>query len=60
MTSAKPLRLRIVMVAHGDTSESLARNMAVADRPLERFLVLNGLEAGDALKPGDKVKVVVE
>jgi predicted Zn-dependent protease len=60
MTGAKPLRLRIVTVAPGDTSESLARNMAVADRPLERFLVLNGLEAGEALKPGDKLKVVVE
>src|SRR5262249_8243635 len=60
MTTAKPLRLRVVTVAPGDTSESLARNMAVAARPLERFLVLNGLEAGEALKPGDKVKIVVE
>jgi predicted Zn-dependent protease len=34
--------------------------MATADRRLERFLVINGLEAGEALKPGDKVKIVVE
>ena len=34
--------------------------MAVPDRPLERFLIINGLEAGEALRPGDKVKIVVE
>jgi predicted Zn-dependent protease len=33
--------------------------MAV-DQSLERFLVLNGLERGRTLKPGDKVKIVVE
>jgi predicted Zn-dependent protease len=60
MNVAKPLRLKVVAVAPGDTSERLAQQMAVSDRPLERFLILNGLEAGEALKPGDKVKVVVE
>jgi predicted Zn-dependent protease len=34
--------------------------MPHVDRPLERFRVLNGLDAGDRLKPGDKVKIVVE
>ena len=34
--------------------------MAVADRPVERFRVLNGLAANDRVKPGDQVKVVVE
>ena len=29
-------------------------------RQLERFLVLNGLVRGAAIKPGDKVKVLVE
>jgi predicted Zn-dependent protease len=57
---AKPLRLKVVMVAPGDTSDRFAQQMAVHDRPLERFLVLNGLEAGEALKPGDRVKIVVE
>jgi len=32
----------------------------VADRPVERFRVLNGLDPGDKLKAGDKVKLVVE
>jgi predicted Zn-dependent protease len=34
--------------------------MAVVDRKLERFRVLNGLEVGDRLNPGDLVKIVVE
>jgi predicted Zn-dependent protease len=34
--------------------------MAVADRALDRFRVLNGLDPGDKLKPGSEVKVVVE
>jgi predicted Zn-dependent protease len=34
--------------------------MAVADRAVERFRVLNGLGEKDRLNPGDFVKVVVE
>ena len=55
-----PLRLRIVTVRADDTVHKLAKRMAIADHPLERFLVINGLNAHDALKPGDKVKIVVE
>jgi len=58
--AAKPLRLQLVTVAPGDTAEKLASRMAVADRALERFRVLNGLEPGDRLKPGSAVKIVVE
>ncbi len=57
---AKPLRLKVVTVAPGDTVERLAGKMAVADRAVERFRVLNGLEPGDRVKPGNKVKIVVE
>ena len=60
MSGAKPLRLKVVSVAPGDTAERLASHMATADRPLERFLVINGLEPGEPLKAGDKVKIVVE
>ncbi len=60
MSGAKPLRLKVVAVGSGDTAEGFAQRMATADRRLERFLVINGLEAGEALKPGDKVKIVVE
>jgi predicted Zn-dependent protease len=56
--SAKPLRLRIVAVQRGDAPEKLAQRMEGVERPLERFLVLNGLSAGQALKVGDHVKIV--
>ena len=60
MSGAKPLRLKVVAVEAGDSPEHFARQMTVADRPLERFLVINGLEPGETLKAGDKVKIVVE
>jgi predicted Zn-dependent protease len=34
--------------------------MAVSDRQIERFRVLNGLGAGDKVQPGDQVKIVIE
>ncbi|HXN43081.1 MAG TPA: M48 family metalloprotease [Xanthobacteraceae bacterium] len=58
--AARPLRLKIVTVKPGDTPEHLAARMATPDRALERFLVLNGLQPGQALKPGEQVKLVVE
>ena len=58
--AAKPLRLQVVTVGTGDTVEKLASRMAVADRQLERFRVLNGLEPGEKLKSGNEVKIVVE
>ena len=60
IAEAKPLRLRIVTVQPGDSPAKLARRMAAVDRPLERFLVLNGLSAGQTLKPGDKVKLITQ
>ena len=58
--AARPLRLRLVTVGNGDTVEQLASRMAVVDRKLERFRILNGLDPGDRLTPGDLVKLVVE
>jgi predicted Zn-dependent protease len=57
---AKPLHLMVVKVAPGDTVEKLASRMAVTDRAVERFRVLNGLNPGDKLKPGGEAKIVVE
>jgi predicted Zn-dependent protease len=57
--STKPLRLKVVAVQPGDTVEKLAGQMTV-DHPVERFLVLNGLQLAQALRPGDQVKIVVE
>ena len=59
IAQARPLRLRSVMVQNGDTVERLAARMST-DRKVERFLVLNGLAAGQRLTPGDQVKIVVE
>ncbi len=58
--SARPLHLKIATVKPGDTVESLAQRMAGTDRQLERFRVLNGLEAHETLKAGDKVKLVAD
>jgi predicted Zn-dependent protease len=57
---AKPLRLKIVTVKPGDTVEKLASRMAMIDRQVERFRVLNGLGAGEKLRVGSQVKIVVE
>ena len=58
--AARPLRLKIVTVTARDNLERLAARMAFADKQIERFRVLNGLDATDKLKPGDLVKIVVE
>jgi predicted Zn-dependent protease len=58
--TAKPLRLKVVTVAPGETVDKLAGKMAVADHAVERFRVLNGLGPTDRLKPGSAVKIVVE
>ena len=51
-----PRRITLVTVRPGDTSESLAARMA-GDVPLDRFLMLNGLERGEPLRPGRRVKL---
>ena len=58
--SAKPLRLKIVKVQPGDTAEHLASRMALIDRQLDRFRVLNGLDANTQVQAGDLVKIIVE
>ena len=58
--SARPFRLKVTTVRAGDTAEHLAGRMAIADRSLDRFLVINGLQPGQPLRPGEQVKLVVE
>lgn len=57
---AQPLRIEVATVRPGDTEETLARRMAVTDRALERFAVLNGFAPGDPLQAGLRVKVIGE
>ncbi len=56
----KPMRLAVVTASAGDTPETLSARMTAQDRPLDLFLVLNGLEAGASLTPGERYKIVVE
>ena len=56
----RSLRLKIVTVGPNDTVERLARRMATADHSFDRFRVLNGLGPHDHVRPGEKVKIVVE
>jgi len=58
--AVKPQRVAVVRVGAGDNVERLAARMAFADRKLERFRVLNGLQGNDGLRPGQLVKIVVE
>lgn len=56
--SARPPRIRVVRVQAGDTVESLAQRMSIADLPASRFRVLNGLAPGAQPKAGDRVKII--
>ncbi|WP_225206178.1 M48 family metalloprotease [Novosphingobium huizhouense] len=54
----RPRRIAVRTVSSGDTVASLSSLMAYRDRKLERFLVLNALNADARLQPGQKVKLI--
>jgi predicted Zn-dependent protease len=54
----RPRKLVVVTAKAGDTLQSLANRMAYSDAKLERFLVLNGLDASSRIVAGQKVKIV--
>ena len=56
---AKPLRLKVITAGPNDTLASLAARLPV-DKPVERLRLLNGLDPGRNISPGDKVKIIVE
>ena len=56
----KPSRVNIVTAEAGDTADSMAARMRVPDKPLETFLLLNGLEPASGLEQGAHYKVVVD
>ena len=60
IAAIKPRRIDVVTVKSSDTVRTVAERMAYPDYKLERFRVLNGLGADEALKPGQKVKIVVQ
>ena len=51
--------VRIHTVRAGDTVESLSRRMAYPDRQVDRFSVLNAVDAETQLTPGTLVKLIV-
>ncbi|HET6839211.1 MAG TPA: M48 family metalloprotease [Bradyrhizobium sp.] len=58
--AARPLRIKVITAQPGDTVESLSHRMAGIDRPIERFRILNGLEAHAQIKARDRVKIVAD
>lgn len=54
---AQPLHIRLAVAAAGDTAQTMADKMALTDRPLQQFQLLNGLDA-EQLKPGETYKIV--
>lgn len=56
----QPLRLDIVTVRPGMTPESLAAQMRMLDDPMAWFWMLNDLEPGEELVPGQRVKIVTQ
>ncbi len=54
----KPARMKLVPVRAGDTVDSFARRMAAGPDPRGLFVLLNGLDRGRALTPGDQVKLI--
>jgi predicted Zn-dependent protease len=55
----RPRVIDVVTVGARDSVATLAARMAYDDYKEERFRVLNGLAAGAAPRPGQKVKIVV-
>jgi predicted Zn-dependent protease len=53
-------RLEVVAVEPGQTVADFADRMAVDAMPQQQFELLNGLQPGAALAPGQQVKLVVE
>ncbi len=54
----RPLRIRVVTVKDGETVQTLAGRMKVADFREQHFRVLNRLNADDTLRPGQRVKII--
>lgn len=58
--AAKPLRLSLVTAKPGANAESMSEGMAGSERPAELFMLLNGLDRGATIAPGERYKVVAE
>ena len=57
--AVKPRKIQVLTVRSGDTVASLSARMAYSTLKTERFLTLNALPAGTALRAGQRVKIVI-
>jgi predicted Zn-dependent protease len=57
---ARPFRLQVVAAQPGETADSFALRMNVSERPLDQFVVLNGLERGAPTPVGQHFKIVTQ
>ncbi len=55
----RPRRISVVTVGKGDSIASLSAKMAYATLRTERFLTLNALHPDAAMRPGQKVKLII-
>ena len=60
LKSIKPLRLAIHAAQPDDTADILASRMAVPERGLDYFLLINALKRGESLQPGERYKIIIE
>ena len=58
--SLRPLRIRVVKVAPGQSMANLAAHMSGTDRKLDLFRLLNALGPGAGVSAGDRVKIVTD
>lgn len=58
LEKAQPYRVRVIEVGGGVGVNDLIKSMAIGELKAEWFEALNGIKPGDALVPGQKVKVV--
>jgi predicted Zn-dependent protease len=58
VAEARPRRVRVVAARAGDTPDAFAQRMAVDARPLDQFLILNGLQPDAQTPEGQRYKLV--
>ena len=59
VAAVKPRKIQVLTVRSGDTVASLSARMAYTSLKTERFLTLNALPTGTALRPGQRVKIII-
>ena len=52
--------IALITADEGDTVASLSAHMTGVDRPVEGIMILNGLEKGAGVNPGQKYKIVLD